>query len=41
MPVQEAAARFTELGYRFDFPDLEDELQRLLPLVPRVREDRR
>ncbi|MEV6831865.1 hypothetical protein [Amycolatopsis sp. NPDC051102] len=36
MSVHEAAARFTELGYHFEFPDLEDELQRLLPLVPRA-----
>ncbi|MGW3994106.1 wHTH domain-containing protein [Amycolatopsis sp. NPDC004772] len=36
MPVREAAVRFTELGFHFEFPDLDDELQRLFPLVPRA-----
>ncbi|MEU4524784.1 hypothetical protein AB0F52_39450 [Amycolatopsis sp. NPDC024027] len=39
MTVHEAAASFTELGYHFAFHDLDDELQRLLSLVPRVSED--
>lgn len=37
LPVREAATRLTELGYHFDFPDLEEELQRLMQLVPRRR----
>ncbi|WP_103350990.1 hypothetical protein [Amycolatopsis sp. CA-128772] len=37
-PVREAATRLTTLGYHFEFSDLEDELQRLLPLVPRTSE---
>ncbi|MGW5744858.1 wHTH domain-containing protein [Amycolatopsis sp. NPDC003861] len=40
MTAHEAAARFDELGCRFEFPDLDTELQRLLPLVPRMSDHR-
>ncbi|SEC18088.1 hypothetical protein SAMN04489727_2856 [Amycolatopsis tolypomycina] len=38
LSIHEAAARLTEFGYRFEFPDLEEELRQLLQLVPRQGE---
>ncbi len=40
LPIREAAARLTEFGYHFAFPDLEEELQQLQRLVPRTQNGR-
>ncbi len=40
VPIREAATRLTDFGYHFAFRDLEEELQRLLRLVPRAQNQR-